>query len=150
MIDFEKEKEAFEIHLNYMTDRVSSAPFYMENGSYMSSIINSMWSIWKKRAELAQAEITELKQKVEKLEIENKTMEHNNVWLNKQYAELESKLTDYENPNYVLVPRTPNKKMLKEMESGYYFEQGWSHYFGEEAYDRMLKAVEKQNAQQDS
>ena len=72
---------------------------------------------WKKRAELAQAEINELKQK----------------------------LARYENPDYVLVPRTPNKKMLKEMESGYYFEQGWSHYFGEEAYERMLKAVEKEH-----
>lgn len=83
---------------------------------------DQLWQGWKKRAKLAQAEINELKQK----------------------------LARYENPDYVLVPRTPNKKMLKEMESGYYFEQGWSHYFGEEAYDRMLKAVEKEDTQQDS
>lgn len=86
------------------------------------------WFAWVERAVLAQAEINKLKkeiaylnnarkdsnghilslnQKVEKLEIENKTMEHNNVWLNKQYAGLESKLTDYESPDYVLVTRKP-------------------------------------------
>lgn len=107
MIDLEKEREAFE------AGKQSDPLAFSNYGDFV---------VWLKRAELAQAEITELKQK----------------------------LARYENPDYVLVPRTPNKKMLKEMESGYYFEQGWSHYFGEEAYDRMLKAVEKEDTQQDS
>lgn len=89
---------------------------------YVNDRTASEWFSWRNRAALAQTEINELKQK----------------------------LARYENPDYVLVPRAPNKKMLKEMESSYYFEQGWSHYFGEEAHERMLKAVEKENAQQDS
>ena len=67
MIDLEKEREAF---IKVYTE------IYGEH--------DQLWQGWKKCAELAQDEITELKQK----------------------------LARYENPNYVLVPRMPTKNML--------------------------------------
>lgn len=96
MIDLEKEKEEF---IKVYTE------IYGEH--------DQLWQGWKARAELAQAEITELKQK----------------------------LARYENPDYVLVPRNPEKSLIDLADSLLCFPDVTTL----EAYKAIIEAVEKEN-----
>lgn len=101
MIDLEKERESFEEWaLNFeldikVVDFSGSIKCKDANGEQVEFCYNDAetelaWYSWKRRAELAQAEINELKQK----------------------------LARYKNPDYVLVPREPTEKMIWFGESG--------------------------------
>ena len=128
MINFDKEREAFEdaySHCDFIKQVKYCGNHYETiNGLTINksakklavSIANSSWSAWQKRAELAQAEITELKQKLERLE----------------------------SGEFVLVPREPTFAMtesglmtLKKSESGYYIGSV------EHIFKAMIEAVEK-------
>ena len=103
MIDLEKEREEFS---NY-------------NGRYPSNPKeDDGLTIWLKRAEIAQAEITELKQK----------------------------LARYEDPDYVVVPRRPTADILHALDSGLYYDFADTTFDSHEAYKSMIEAVEKDDA----
>lgn len=75
MIDFEKERESFEAWQDSIGSNIAKRGL-----EYVSDRTASEWFSWRNRAALAQEEITELKQKLEKLEsgkftlIENKKL----------------------------------------------------------------------------
>ncbi|MCF9035305.1 hypothetical protein [Acinetobacter nectaris] len=113
MIDLEKELNNFEYfcndfgHVNLAKDKTYR---------YKNRQTQIMWTHWKARAKLAQAEITELKQKLEKLE----------------------------SGEFVLVPKVPTFAMtesglmtLKKNESGYYIGSV------QHIYKAMIESVEK-------
>ena len=63
MIDFEKERESFEAWQDSIGSNIAKRGL-----EYVNDRTASEWFSWRNRAALAQAEITELKQKLEKLE----------------------------------------------------------------------------------
>lgn len=157
MIDLEKEREAFE------AGKQSDPLAFSNYGDFV---------VWLKRAELAQAEITELKQKLEKLEsgefvlVPKKELstwyldEYEGLWLDRdgidaglsqidvgQVVEVKKqKQYSIELPNtFIALP------WLNE-EVGY-----WQEYSTKEEAEKvakhckqMFEAVEKEDAQQDS
>lgn len=96
------------------------------------------WFAWVERAVLAQEEINKLKKE------EIKYKEKYGKLIGKIHA-LESKLTDYENPNYVLVPRRPTNEIRKALESGFEFAHSESNYDAWSGYKAMIEAVEEEN-----
>ena len=111
MIDLVKEREAFEQWQYSMGSNTASI-----NGAYVSERTSSEWFAWNNRAELAQAEITELKQK----------------------------LARYENPDYVLVPKEPSEKLMQALEKGFSWgDDGDGEYNPIIGYKAMIEAVEK-------
>ncbi len=110
MIDLVKEREAFEQWQYSMGSNTASI-----NGAYVSERTSSEWFAWNNRAELAQAEITELKQK----------------------------LARYENPDYVLVPREPTKEIVNHLEDSMAEIILKDDEDFIEAYKAMIEAMEK-------
>ena len=121
MIDLAKEvKEEFE-KLAKENDMPINE-YWCDDGTYSqyehhktSDAYNFYRDGWNKRAELAQAEITELKQK----------------------------LARYENPDYVLVPREPTKEIVNHLEDSMAEIILKDDEDFIEAYKAMIEAMEK-------
>ena len=169
MIDLKKEREAFE-SMN-PSEMLKAIEYKVDSDSYqpkepilsLSVLQNAVelnygWLRWKKRAELAQAEINELKQKLAESEV-NKNMwrdEKNHAikrWndISRDYNELKQKLARYENPDYVLVPKEPSEKLMQALEKGFSWgDDGDGEYNPIIGYKAMIEAVEKYDVPKNS
>lgn len=150
MIDLKKEREEF---IKVYTE------IYGEH--------DQLWQGWKKRAKLAQAEINKEREQFTEYYVDTAHLEDEITELKKEeikYKEkhgqlvgkihaLEKKLARYENPDYVLVPRMPDPNVF---EYGFCALPSYDEKRELEVDDlilawiKMLEAVEKKDAQQDS
>lgn len=120
MIDLDKEREAFEDayqhhrfikHVYRAGNHYSVMPnlnIAKDKKKIIVDLANSSWNAWQRCSLRAQEEITELKKE------EIKYKEKHGQLIGKIHA-LEKKLARYENPDYVLVPRKPKKKILSKI-----------------------------------
>lgn len=117
MIDLEKEKQEQELFkqkmLNEHSDYENEEEFEKDkHGDFFWIGTDSDFTIWQMCAEEKQAEINDLKQK----------------------------LAHYENPDYVLLPRSPNELMINTYRDSSLSPVSTLSVFG---YKAMIEAVEK-------
>lgn len=107
------------IELNYDKEREA----FESNGiakEYGVIRMNAGWSAWQRRAEIAQAEEKKLQDKI---------------------TELQQKLAQYENPDYVLVPRNPTNAMISAGQDNE--DRQLYHYEVSSVWGKMIEEVEK-------
>lgn len=129
MIDLEKEREAFKQkmlkdHYNYKKEQEFEINRY---GDFSWIGTDSDFEIWQMCAEEKQAEINDLKQKL------NEAHKSRASWV-----EYKNKV---ENPEYVLVPRRPTDESLKSISGNI---DNARHI-----YKAMIEAVEKDDKHKD-
>ena len=152
MLDLEKEvKKAFEklakendmpINKYWCDDGTDNQYEHPET----SDAYNFYRDGWNKREELAQAEITALKQKIKGLKDLNIDLQYSRQRVRVELSDLDGVLTElkqklarYENPDYVLVPRELTESMRKEGRE----QIEYGKLCADAVYEAMIEAVEK-------
>lgn len=183
MIDLVKEREAFEatrvgefVNVEFEVNDYWKTGHYKEKTSHYEDLeeshtLSMSWFAWLARAELAQAEITELKQKLAESEAKqsmwrdeknhaikrwhditqdyNEKKQKHGEMIGKIHA-MKKKLARYENPDFVLVPRVATKEMLNALDRGFYcdfYDNTFTTFDAYEAHKYMIEAVSKSDNQ---
>ena len=135
MIDLAKERKAF---IEFKKEEPQNTDGY------------DAFLAWIYRATQAETEITELKQKIKGLKDLNIDLQYSRQRVRVElsdldgvFTELKQKLARYENPDYVLVPRSPTREMCI---LGSKEHAGYDEVDTKSIYKAMIEVMETKNA----
>lgn len=141
MINLQKEREAFEDQ--WKKNGYFHFNLERKNGEerYSHRHVNFSFKFWCQRAELAQEETNKVESMNHHLAEINSDLDRSISIMKTEITELKQKLEKLESGEFVLVPREPTKEVIIGLASGYFSEDGSPWLDPEQSYREMLSAI---------